>query len=147
MTHPSFYLKHLTQKLFILHRAKLLRISKLSFPNGLLFAFFVMQTFASLSVQLHKNSIKSAHFPKKYGKCADFMLLALCFKFNMVWRRITKRRSLFGRGKFYICKFGDSAWPIIITNGNFIEIWELLTKLLISPITDFNLFLFHHLSL
>lgn len=65
MTYPSFYLKHLTQKLFILHRAKLLRISKLSFPNGLLFAFFVVQTFASLSMQLHKNSIKSAHFPQK----------------------------------------------------------------------------------
>lgn len=94
-----------------------------------------------------KNNIKSAHFPSKYGKCADFMQLALCFKFNMVLWRIAKRRSLFGRGKFYVCKFGDSAWPIIITNGNFIEIWELLTKLLISPITDFNLFLFHHLSL
>ena len=42
--------------------------------------------------KLHKNRIKSAHFPKKYGKCADFMQLALCFKFNMVLRRIAKRK-------------------------------------------------------
>ena len=42
-----------------------------------------------------KNNIKSAHFPSKYGKCADFMLLALCFKFNMVLWRIAKRRTLF----------------------------------------------------
>ena len=54
-------------------RAKLLRISKLSFPNGLLFAFFIAQTFAFHSMRMHEKNIKSAHFPKKYGKCADFM--------------------------------------------------------------------------
>lgn len=33
-------------------RAKILKISKLSFPNGLLFAFFVVQTFASHSMRI-----------------------------------------------------------------------------------------------
>lgn len=50
--------------------------------------------------KLHKNRIKSAHFPQKYGKCADFMQLALCFKFNMVLRRIAKRKTYLEEANF-----------------------------------------------
>lgn len=122
MTYPSFYLKHLTQKLFILHRAKLLRISKLSFPNGLLFAFFVVQTFASLSVQLHKNSIKSAHFPKKYGKCADFYIAFQSINpfpksSSSMARAITLRLSAWNGSAYclaFICSAAASTPPLLL---------------------------------
>lgn len=54
-------------------RAKLLRISKLSFLMAYFSPFLLCKRLHLILCELHEKNIKSAHFPKKYGKCADFM--------------------------------------------------------------------------
>lgn len=57
-------------------RAKLLRISKLSFPNGLLFAFFVVQTFASISMRIAGKEHKIGAFSLKIREMRRFYAIS-----------------------------------------------------------------------
>lgn len=57
-------------------RANLLRISKLSFPNGLLFAFFIAQSFASHSMRIAGKEHKIGAFPVFFGEMRRFYAIS-----------------------------------------------------------------------